>query len=348
MLRTLAFKKNAANRTLADASKRSMTPLAGNVKNIHKAIGADHAVATRGARLLKAKGLARKAGIGRVVKKGRVLKTAAGVAGRAIQTAARRGIPVAARVVRKALFKFRNELMPRAITLANQLKTEGTGQMDFAALIAAINALLAAVGVDALPDGTDETNLVPMLQGVALAIGQAEDQQDGGADDATEGDANATDTGAVDATGAALDGSQGNVKMSNRIRAEVAKAVEPLNASMAELKELITGQKVVEGETAKSKYMTFRNALGKSGVAEAVLAGKDKLAERLGWDPAVLEGLSPTIKMSNVGRSQATTEAPKLDGQGPETLSDDAVAQRLKARGIDPKFMPGYREAAKV
>lgn len=222
--------------------------------------------------------------------------------------------------------------------------------MDLAALIEAINKLLAAIGVDPLPETANEDNLVPLLEGVALAIGQVGHEPDGDENlaDNDEGDLGADD-GSADATGANVGGGVApSVKMSNMLRGLISEAIDakvgPLTARLEALSEKAGVEIQSAEDVAKAQYMTFRNALAKGGVTEATLLGKDALAMRLGWDPQLLEGLSPSITMANVSRGAAginppepVTEVETSDAKP----TDDEVAARLRARGIDPdKYMP--------
>ena len=136
--------------------------------------------------------------------------------------------------------------------------------------------------------------------------------------------------------------------MNNRLFGGISKLVDQRFAALkSEFKPLIDGVNTllsseVAKKTAEKKdaYMTFRNRLGEAGVEEAILAAKDKLAEKLDWSPEVLEGLSPTVRMNNA--TKAGAKPTPAEGQGGEDgpLSDDAMAARLKARGIDPALMP--------
>lgn len=238
----------------------------------------------------------------------------------------------------RAKIKGRN-VMPRAIALANSL-SKGTGSMDLQALIAAINALLQAFGLGQLGDDTNEQNIVGRLEGLAMAVGGQVPPDEPDPSNADPG-AVGTDTGNADATGA-------GVAMNNRLFGGISKLVDQRFAALkSEFKPLIDGVNTllsseVAKKTAEKKdaYMTFRNRLGEAGVEEAILAAKDKLAEKLDWSPEVLEGLSPTVRMNNA--TKAGAKPTPAEGQGGEDgpLSDDAMAARLKARGIDPALMP--------
>jgi hypothetical protein len=212
--------------------------------------------------------------------------------------------------------------------------------MDLAALIEAINKLLAAIGVDPLPETVNEETLVPLLEGVALAIGQVGHEEPDGDEQFADGDDDdlGPDSNTADATGANT-----SVKMTNALRAIVGEALAPFSAQLAAVSAKVGLEVQSVEEAEKGRYMLFRNELAKAGVSEATLLGKDALALQLGkWNPALLEGLSPTITMTNVSRMAAS--ATPVEQQDVEVESDketdDEVAARLKARGIDPKFMP--------
>jgi hypothetical protein len=216
--------------------------------------------------------------------------------------------------------------------------------MDLQALIEAINKLLAAIGVDPLPETANEENLVPLLEGVALAIGQVGNHDEPDGDEGADNDQQdlGLEDGSTDATGGNT-----SVKMSNMLRGiindAIAEHVSPLAQQMSLLSAKVGVEVESAEETEKANYMLFRNALAKSGVSEATLLGKDALAMQIGWKPALLEGLSPTITMQNVSRGGAGIVPPAhvsdVDPAG-DKPSDKEIEERLKARGVDPKFMP--------
>ena len=208
--------------------------------------------------------------------------------------------------------------------------------MDIAALVAAINSLLEAFGLGQLPDGTDETNIVPRLEGIALAVG-------GSVDDTPAGDTNPNDAGDPGAAAAAAGGSGAPAMMSNLLRqvdARIAQANKPLTDAMTKLTAALTAKTGEEAETAEAKFMKFYNALGKAGVVEAILAPKLAIAKKIGFDTSILEGLHPTIKLSNlVSAAGATVEPPKEENAS-GMLTDEQVAARVKARGGKVDNMP--------
>lgn len=246
--------------------------------------------------------------------------------------------PVTERI-RKRISDFQGR---RTLRLANVLPVllastlQGSGNMDIAALVAAINSLLEAFGLGQLPDGTDETNIVPRLEGIALAVG-------GSVDDTPAGDTNPNDAGDPGAAAAAAGGGGAPAMMSNLLRqvdARIAQANKPLTEAMTKLTAALTAKTGEEAETAEAKFMKFYNALGAKGVTEATLAPKLAIAKKVGWDCAILEGLHPEIKLSNlVSAAGATVEPPKEETPS-GMLTDEQVAARIKSRGGKVENMP--------
>lgn len=241
----------------------------------------------------------------------------------------------------RARFQGRN-VMQRAIALANSL-SQGAGKMDLKALIAAINAIFLAMGLGQLGEDTNETNIIGRLEGLGMALGAAPPEEPA-ADPANPdpgGGGAGTDPNA-DPTGA-------GIAMRNSLIGRANQLIDRrMSAFEAKMKPIIDGvQTLLSSETNKAKeakkatYMTFRNRLGEAGVVEAVLAKKDAIAEKMDWDPEVLEGLVPTITMSNATKAGAKEDPPEgSGGQDGEALSNEAMKKRLEARGIDPKLMP--------
>lgn len=255
-----------------------------------------------------------------------------------VKVGAARTLKVAGRILR-TVKKFSNEIMPRAIALANTLEG-GSGTMDILALIAAINAILAKLGVQGLPDNTDETNLIPRLEGVAMVIGGLMSEEETEPPEGTEGAAPAGGAAAADQVAAAVQGGQ-PVAMSNLL-AEVDKRIgaanRPLLDGLAALTAAINGKSKAEGEDKKGRYMAFKNSLGKAGISAAVLDSKDKIGEAMDWDLNVLEGLHPTIRMNNLVSGAAATVDNPADKS--DVLTESDLEARLKAKGIDSKFIP--------
>lgn len=234
----------------------------------------------------------------------------------------------------RKLIRFGNDVLPRAIALASTI--QGSANMDIAALISAINALLKAMGIGLLPDGTDETNIIPRLEGVAMALGGEVTPEDP-AEPANPNDpASPADPMAAAAGGAPA-------MMANLLRqvdSRITQANKPLLAAIAGLTTAVqakAGEVVLD---AKGKYIAFRNALGKAGVLESVLTAKDKIAEKVGWDTEVLEGIIPTIKMSNVISAAGATIEPAKDPIPNGVLTPEQLEARVKARGGNVANIP--------
>lgn len=231
----------------------------------------------------------------------------------------------------RKLIRFGNTL---PVLLASTLG--GSGTMDIAALLAALNSIFEAFGLGQLPDGTDETNLVPRLEGLAIAVG-------GSVDDTPAGDTNPNDAGDPGAAAAAAGGGGAPAMMSNLLRqvdARIAQANKPLADAMTKLTAALTAKTGEEAETAEAKFMKFYNALGKAGVPEATLAPKLAIAKKIGFDCVILEGLHPTIKLSNLVSAAGATVEPPKEENAPGLLTDEQVAARIKARGGNPALAP--------
>lgn len=252
---------------------------------------------------------------------------------------------------RRAVLRFGNELMPRAIALAATLE-KGASAMNLAALLAAINALLEKIGIGPMPDDTNEQNIIPRLEGIALALGaQVEPDGDEGMDETDDAGAEGEIEGAANGGN---DGGGGGgappIQMSNllqQVDQRIQRANQPILAALDKLTTAVAGRKLDEEETAQARYTRFESALGKGGVPAGVLASKRKLAAKLDWDTTVLEGLSPTITMASLVSSKGASEevgADALDGDessvADKMLEKSDVEARLKEKGIDPKFMP--------
>lgn len=266
-------------------------------------------------------------------------------AGRAIRVCGRILRTVAKSPLRKAVLRFNNGLMRSAIALANTL--EGGSSMD-PTVLAAINALLQKLGVDPIPEGTPPEQIGPMLMGIAMGLGVQNEEEDAAEDAA---DAGGTGGAITDAQLAAAGSGAGPIPtaaMSNlltQVDQRIAAANKPLLDGIASLTAALTAKNAGEVVDKKGKYMTFRNALGKGdaaglAVSEAVLAAKDKIAEKCDWDLAVLEGLHPNIKLANYVSAAGATETKPEDKPANGMLTDEQIAERIKAKGGDPSNMP--------
>jgi hypothetical protein len=228
--------------------------------------------------------------------------------------------------------RFGNDVLPRAIAMASTL---GGGKMDFAALLAVINAIFKALGLGQLPDTTTEENIVPRLEGLAMALGGevTTDEPPAGGDDPPK-----TDAGAV-AAGAGAPAMMTNIL--RNVDARITQANKPILAALEKLTTIATAKAGEVVLDAKAKYILFRNALAKHGVIEADLAKKDKIAEKCDWDPDVLEGMVPTIKMSNLVSAAGATVEPPIEKNEPSgALTREQLEARVKARGGNVANIP--------
>lgn len=143
-----------------------------------------------------------------------------------------------------------------------------------------------------------------------------------------------------------------------KINAKSTSVADPTgNAELKQLAAIVKEQ----GETIKLLSTDHKRLIDKE-VASAETAYKGELARLLstdtitrafhdhyltlgkkhGFDIEILKGL-PLIRTLAATKSNtlelAMPDEPSV-GSGPKAASDDDVAKRLKARGIDPKFMP--------
>lgn len=262
---------------------------------------------------------------------------------RALVTGGRIIKTIAKSPLRKAVLRFENRVMVHsAIALANSL--QGGVSMD-PTILAAINALLAKLGVEAIPDGTPPEQIGPILTGIAMGLGVAPDEADDEAEDAADGGVGTASDMATALQGAGA--APAPMAMANlltavdkRIADGITAANKPLLEMLSGLQASMKGSAQTEADQKKAKFIQFRNALGNAGVAEAVLAQKDKLAEKLGWDTDVLEGLHPTIKMSNLVSAGGASEERPEDTATNGVLTDEQVQARVKAKGGKIENMP--------
>lgn len=262
---------------------------------------------------------------------------------RAMVTGGRIIKTIAKSPLRKAVLRFENRVMVHsAIALANSL--QGGMSMD-PTILAAINALLAKLGVEAIPDGTPPEQIGPILTGIAMGLGVAPDEAVDEAEDAVDGGAGTASDVATALQGAGA--APAPMAMANllkavdqRIAAGIAEANKPVLEALSGLQTSMKGNVESAADLKKAKFIQFRNALGKAGVAEAVLAQKDKIAAKLDWDTDVLEGLHPTIKMSNLVSAGGATEEKPEDTATNGVLTDEQVAARVKAKGGKIDNMP--------
>jgi hypothetical protein len=238
-------------------------------------------------------------------------------------------------------FKFKSRMRP--IALANNL--QGGLSMD-PTILEAINFFLQQLGIEPIPDGMPPEQVGPLLKGIAMALGASS------AEETAEGEANGAGTGTAADLG--LPGAGGAApapmamanllkQVDKRIADGITAGLKPMQDGINALTAAVSGKQAIEVNDKKAKYIAFRNALGKAGVTEAVLATKDKFAEKTDWDTDILEGLHPTIKLSNFVSAAGATETKPEDKPANAPLSDEEVQARIIARGGNPANMPGYK-----
>lgn len=206
--------------------------------------------------------------------------------------------------------------------------------MNFAAILAFINALLGMLGAPPLPDDTNETNIEERGNFVLKMLGGAQAP---------------ADEAPAEGAGDELPVPGGAAGMSNwrrkatgaDVAALIEKAVAPLVQKVAALSNSVNAIKGGAANHAQAAFEAKCTELGKAGVAAATLQEKRELAQAMGWDIRLLNGLQPAVAMSNTSRKGATAGPPPSGSATDESMpTDDEIAERLKARGIDPKYMP--------
>lgn len=221
----------------------------------------------------------------------------------------------------------------RFMALANSI--QGSKTMDFAALVEAINKLLASADLGSLPETVDESTIVIVIETMAAANGGAESPAEEPAD--ASGGEPAADPMAGLANmggGIGMSNKSGNkfmLALSNMIDAKI----KPLTDEIGTLKSERVGE-------AKAAFEARLTELGKSGVPAITLTNKRALGAKYGYDLALLDGVVGTIKMSNTSQRNADGSAPTVPGDAPAVATDAEIEARLKARGIDTSKMPKF------
>lgn len=233
------------------------------------------------------------------------------------------------------------------VAMANASPTQHVKgkSMDFAKLKEAINAILAAGKLGALADDVSEENIVERLAGMASVInamsGTATEETaaTGEGDPASGGEGMANNlTGAVG-------------KMSNAatiqalVERAVGAAVKPLQQQVVAMSNELRAHKAGAAKNAREAFDTEVRRLGAAGVSAAVLQEKIELAATAGWDMRLLNGLTPTVSMSNTGKDGATAAPPRQGAGGDKPRDRSEIVKELAAkRGITTeaaeKFVP--------
>ena len=175
--------------------------------------------------------------------------------------------------------------------------------MDFAALVEAINGVLAKANMGRLPDSVDENSLIVALQ--TLAGGDSE--------------TNETESEGIDMSNA-----------TNTLNAEVMEALKALSGDVARLSNEVTAFKLGE---KKREYVAKLEALASSGKITAAVVNSFKLmGESCQWELSNLSGLDLAESVTppaSVAGKLATGEAPEVKGVH-KRLSDEEVQKLSK------------------
>lgn len=223
---------------------------------------------------------------------------------------------------------------------------KGTSNMDFAALKAAIDALMAAAGLNPLPDDTSEENLVERLVGVTAVIGGAVEETTETEDDT---DAAMAETGAaVDSMdgfgGAGAEMGGGDKFLSNLLNGKTPKG---LNLRPAErmlfgaLKVMSNQLNALSSEKAANQRQAFETRLaelGAAGVPAATIAKAKVLGAQQNYNLSLLDLLTPSVNMKALSKGAAngsTPAVPQNAGSG-SGITDEERKSRLEARGLKP------------
>lgn len=213
----------------------------------------------------------------------------------------------------------------RFLALTNS-QFSGVKKLDFPSLVEAINTLLDAVEVARLPDSVDESTLVATLNGVAMAMGGSKPDPSKPKEGEEGGETKLPE----------LPGGQAGMsnKRAGFTQAQLIKTINDVFVPMMGRLERLEKEK---GDTAEADYTAYESVLGENGVPSVTLTNRRPIAAKIGWDKTILDGLHPTITMSNFAKANASGKPPSV---GSTAMTDDEVATRLKAKGIDPKYMP--------
>lgn len=220
---------------------------------------------------------------------------------------------------------------------------QGTGNMDFAALVEGINAVMAAAGLGALPDDTNEENIAERLKGIAIAIGGSGETE---TETEVEDDSEAT----AAETGAAIDEADGfgmgygeermlsNVLNGRGLRGVKLRPFE--RAMLGAVKTLSNQLNALSSEKAANQKAAFEARLvelGKAGVDAKRIQMARTMGAQQGYSLSLLDLLAPSVSMKTLSRGSADGSAPAVPGPtGGARRTDAEVEASLKARNIPP------------
>lgn len=200
--------------------------------------------------------------------------------------------------------------------------TGGSG-MDFAALLAAINTFMEALGFSPLPDDTTDANIVDRLVGVAAAMGtKPEEPEPAGPEvpGAPEGDAT-------------MDMSGIPAPMADTLR----KLFKTQEDKITKLSDDLAARKANEAKAEQSAFQQKVGQLLAGGVPKTILDGKLALANKLkSFDLALLDGLAPTLNTgaNSKARKLADPNPPNITADDPAATRKEVAERVAKARGI--------------
>lgn len=230
------------------------------------------------------------------------------------------------------------------VVMANASPTQGMKgkSMDFALLKEAINAILAAGNLGALADDVNEQNIVERLTGMASVI---KAMSGASPDDpaAPEADPAAGGEGMANALTGAVGKMSNSATIQALIERAVGAAVKPLQQQVVAMSNELRAHKAGAVKNAREAFDTEVRRLGASGVSAAVLQEKIELAATAGWDMRLLNGLTPTVSMSNTGKAGATADPPRQGAGGDKPRDRSEIVKELAAkRGITTEAAEKY------
>lgn len=191
--------------------------------------------------------------------------------------------------------------------------------MDFEALKTALNALLTGFGAAELPEEVTEENLVPILTGMAAAMGVSEKGGDRGSGADGAGEGTPPEMG----------------EMSKQLSAAINAALEPHLKRIKDLSAKVTELQADKSAGVKAAFDAELTTLCEAGDIDAATRTElEKHGQRLGYDLALLNGYRGR-RMVDMGSGAKRFRDPNpknTDGR----LTDEQVAEKLKAKGLPP------------
>lgn len=225
----------------------------------------------------------------------------------------------------------------------------GVSSMEnFDALLAALNELITRAGGAELPDDTTAENLVDRVVGVVAGLGgTAEAETETPAEDAPETEtAPLGDTEGMDAFMSLKPGQKPTDSQMKALGGILSPIISPLVESVKTLSAEVKTLKADKQGEAKTRFLSHLTDMAKAGLPAVRVEHFKKLGEKYGHDMALLDGVDkePGVDMKRLSKKLANGDAPTVPGAG--RLSDEEMAEKLKARGIKPAWNPKQRTAA--